>query len=94
MSYRLPPGLVAAVAENLELPSKAAAHDTIEAILDALVDQLHIQGRVSIGGFGTLELRERAARAARNPKTGEPVSIPPRTRLAFTGAKTLNEQFN
>lgn len=54
----------------------------------------HVDGgeKVSIGGFGTFETRERAARTGRNPRTGESITIAAKTYPAFKAAKSLKDR--
>ncbi len=47
--------------------------------------------KVAIGGFGTFQVRERAARTARNPRTGEQVQVPARKHPSFKAAKKLKD---
>lgn len=85
--------LIKSVAEKSELSQKqvAEAWNLIEStILDALVAGEKIQ----ISGFGTFEVRERAERAGRNPKTGEIVKVPACKYLAFVAAKAVKEKLN
>lgn len=85
--------MIKAVAEKSELSQKqvSEAWSLIEStILDALVAGEKIQ----ISGFGTFEVRERAERSGRNPKTGEIVKVPACKYLAFVSAKAVKEKLN
>ena len=55
----------------------------VDAFLDAVKDALAHGDNIEIRGFGTFKLRHRKARTARNPKTGEPVAVPPRVVPVF-----------
>lgn len=57
----------------------------------AVYDALQKDESVTWTGFGTLSVRERAARLGRNPKTGEAVHIPPRKGISFRPGKKLIE---
>ena len=50
----------------------------VDAFLDAVKDTLARGDHIEIRGFGTFKVRHRKVRTARNPRTGEPVEVPPR----------------
>ena len=66
-----------------------------EAALNAFVavtgDALKKGNKVHLVGFGTFEVKERAARTGRNPRTREPVEIPASRQPTFKPGKTLKE---
>ena len=78
--------LAAAVAEKIGL-SKAAAAAAIDAIMMEIQIQAYNGKKVSIPGFGKFELKRRAARTGRNPRTGVPVEIAASSSLAFKPSK-------
>ena len=82
--------LVAAMSEKTRLTKKDC-----EAALDAFVavigDALKSGDKVQLVGFGAFEVKERAARTARNPKTNEPVAIPASRLPTFKPGKALTE---
>ncbi|MDE0074291.1 MAG: integration host factor subunit beta [Gammaproteobacteria bacterium] len=55
----------------------------VDAFLDAVKDTLARGDHIEIRGFGTFKVRHRKARTARNPRTGEPVGVPPRVAPVF-----------
>ena len=55
---------------------KAAIERLLDVILDEITEVLKEGGKVRLGGFGNFILRSRAARAGRNPQTGDKISIP------------------
>lgn len=59
------------------------ARTIIKTVLDGIVAVTAREEKVSIRGFGTFQRKLRAARTARNPKTGEPIRVSERTRLTF-----------
>ncbi|MEE8457931.1 MAG: HU family DNA-binding protein, partial [Acidimicrobiia bacterium] len=63
--------LIEAVARNSG-ESKALTEKMVNEMLDVIVGAVVSTGKVQITGFGTFEARNRAARTARNPQTGEP----------------------
>ena len=78
--------LIAAVAEKAHL-SKKDAEAAVSAVLDAVTDELVKGGKVQLIGFGSFEVRERAAKQGRNPKTGE--AIPATKVPAFKAGNAL-----
>lgn len=59
----------------------------INAVIKALIDEIHKQDKLYIPGLGTFKHVVRAARTARNPITGEPVNVPEKTVLKFRPSK-------
>lgn len=66
--------LVNAVAEKAEL-SKKDAEKAVAAVLSAVEEALVAGDKVQLIGFGTFEVKERAARVGHNPQTGEKIEI-------------------
>ena len=64
----------------------------VDAFLDALKDTLASGDHIEIRGFGTFKVRHRKARTARNPRTGEPVEVPPRVAPVFTPSRKLRNR--
>jgi DNA-binding protein HU-beta len=73
--------LVDALAERLG--DRRTAATAVDGLLETIVDTVKGGGSVSITGFGVFEGRARAARTARNPRTGEAVAVPAATVPAF-----------
>ena len=82
--------LVARIAEQAGV-SKKQADRCLKAFIEALVDALQKGEKVAIPGFGIFQVKERAARKGRNPKTGEEITIPARKVVHFKPAKQLRE---
>jgi len=82
--------LIARVAEKTSLTKKAAG-DAVEAVLDTISEALASGEKVTIVGFGTFEVRDRAARRGVNPATGEAIEIPASRVPAFKAGKALKE---
>ena len=80
--------LVAAVAAKAEI-SKKDADKAVAAVIDAVTDALKAGDKVQLIGFGTFEVRERAAKEARNPKTGETIKVPATKVPAFKAGAAL-----
>jgi len=84
--------LVNFVASECDL-TKRDAKGVVEAVVTGVVDGLDADGRVTLVGFGTFSLVEKAARTARNPKTGESIDIPAKVVPKFKPSAALKEQF-
>ncbi len=82
--------LIAAVAERTGLKKKDVTL-ALEAAFGAITDSLKKGQKVSLVGFGTFEVRTRAARSGRNPQTGQPIKIAGRKVPAFKAGKGLKE---
>jgi len=82
--------LVAAIADKAQL-TKKDAEKALNAVLDSIKEALTRGDKVSLVGFGTFEVRERKARAGRNPRTRETIQIPAAKVPAFRPGKDLKE---
>jgi DNA-binding protein HU-beta len=82
--------LAASLAEDNEL-SKRQAEAILGGLVGNIVKHLKKGQRIRIGGLGILQVRKRAARAGRNPATGEPIQIKASKKVAFRAAKDLKE---
>ncbi len=82
--------LVDAVASAADLP-KASAAKAVDAVLNSVSDTLAKGDKVTLIGFGTFEVRERSARTARNPRTGDPIQIAATKVPAFKAGKKLKD---
>lgn len=82
--------LIDAVAQGANLKKKDA-EAAVAAMVDAISAAMQKGEKVQIVGFGTFEVKERAARSGRNPKTGEAITVPASKHAAFTAGKTLKE---
>lgn len=80
--------LVQAVAERAGLP-RAQAALAVGGILGAVRDALAQGGQVRLVGFGTFEVRDRAARKGRDPRTGAALEIPARRVPVFRPGRNL-----
>ncbi len=82
--------LIAAVAEKAEL-SKAASGKAVDAIVEAITEELKKGEKVTLIGFGTFETRERAAREGVNPQTKKKIKIPATKVPAFKAGRALKD---
>ena len=85
--------LVDSVAAKIKL-TKKASKEAIEAIFESIEKELAKGGKVQLVGFGTFQVRARAARNGRNPQTGKPLKIAASKAPAFTAGKALKEAVN
>ncbi len=72
--------------------NKRESKDMIDAFFDLVTDSLVEGNDVRISGFGNFQIRTKAARPGRNPRTGEPVSIEARRVVTFHASPKLKEQ--
>ena len=82
--------LVQRVADELRT-SRLGAARLVDAVLESIQLGLREDGNVTIAGFGTFEVKDRKARAGRNPHTGEPIQIGAGRRVGFRMGKSLRE---
>jgi len=85
--------LIDRIAEEADI-SKASAGRALDAALDAITVSLKSADPVSLVGFGTFTVRERAARVGRNPQTGAPIQISAAKVPAFKPGKGLKDALN
>jgi DNA-binding protein HU-beta len=79
-------------AVNSELnTTKAQAERVVDLIIDSIIDSLKKGEEVSIAGLGIFSVKDRAARTARNPRTGEVVQVPATRVPKFRAAKALKD---
>lgn len=83
--------LVTAVSAETGL-SKKDTRDCIDAALEFIMNSMSEYDSVQLVGFGTFEMKKRAARIGRNPHTGEAVPIPERYIPNFIPGKILKEK--
>lgn len=82
--------LVSEVASKTNVTKKQVAA-TVDAIFSSIQENLAKGEKVQLIGFGTFEVRHRAARKGRNPQTGDEIQIPASEVPAFKPGKALKE---
>ena len=82
--------LVAAIAEKAGT-SKKDAEKVVNATFDVISEAMVKGDKISLVGFGTFEVRERAAREGKNPQTGEKIKIAACKVPAFKAGKALKD---
>ena len=86
--------LIDRVAHRQSLLARRDVELAVRVMLEHMAACLAAGGRIEIRGFGSFSLHFRAARVARNPKTGTPVSLPARYATYFKPGKALRERVN
>ena len=85
--------LIDAIASSADLP-KSSAGRALDATIAAITDELKGGGQVSLVGFGTYSVKNRAARTGRNPQTGAAIEIKAANIPAFKAGKALKDAVN
>ena len=87
-------GLIEAIAAKLaHLPARDV-EIVVNTMFDSMTRALQGGDRIEIRGFGSFSVRHRRARMGRNPKTGEPISVPAKRVPFFTVGHDLRERVN
>lgn len=82
--------LIETVSSKAEI-TKKEADVVVNATLDAIIEGLASEGKVIIPGFGSFEVRNKTAREARNPRTGEKIKIAAKRAPAFKPGKAMKD---
>lgn len=85
--------LVDAIATSADI-SKAAAGRALDAVTESITQALKQDEQVALVGFGTFVVKDRAARAGRNPQTGETIQIAAAKIPSFKAGKALKDAVN
>ena len=85
--------LIAKISEESKL-TKKAAETALDAFVTSVEEALKNGEKVQLVGFGTFEVRERAARKGRNPQTKEEIKIPASKAPVFKAGKALKDLVN
>lgn len=85
--------LIDAVAEGADI-SKADAARAVDTVVDQITKALTKGDQVTLIGFGTFAVKDRAARTGRNPRTGEAINIPASKVPGFKAGKALKDAVN
>ncbi len=85
--------LVNSIAETAGL-NKADAEKALKAFTDAVTDAMKAGEKVSLVGFGTFSVGDRAARVGQNPQTGAKINIPAAKVPKFKAGKALKDAIN
>jgi DNA-binding protein HU-beta len=85
--------IIEAMADAADI-SKAAAGRALDGMVDSIITALAKGDQVSLIGFGTFSVRERAARTGRNPQTGQSIQIKASKTPSFKAGKALKDAVN
>ncbi|MGY0156682.1 DNA-binding protein HU-beta [Edwardsiella tarda] len=85
--------LIDKIAEGADI-SKAAAGRALDAFIASVTESLQQGDAVALVGFGTFDVRERAARTGRNPQTGQEIEISAAKVPGFRAGKALKDAVN
>jgi len=83
--------LIAKIQIKAGLETKVLAGKALDAMLDAIKDALVQGDSVTLVGFGTFKVSDRAARIGRNPQTGKELAIPASKSVKFSVGKILKD---
>ena len=85
--------LINTIAEKGDM-TKKDAEKALSAVLESIEEVLVAGEKIQLVGFGTFEVRERAARVGKNPRTNEEIEIPAAKIPAFKAGKMLKDKVN
>ena len=85
---------LAKLISNKNAVSAKAGKEALDMVLDAIAEGLEKGEDISLPGFGTFTVRERAAREGKNPRTGEKITIAASKIVGFKTGKTLKNKVN
>ena len=85
--------LVSAIAEKTNT-TKKSTEESLDALVEVITNTLAKGDKVQLLGFGSFEVRKRAARKGRNPQTKEEIKIPASKAPAFKAGKALKDAVN
>lgn len=84
---------VSSIAEKTGF-TKVESEAALTAVLETLAEQMILDKKITLVGFGTFQAKARAARKGRNPRTGEELDIPASKLPSFTASKSLKNRVN
>ncbi|MGC8638895.1 MAG: HU family DNA-binding protein [Isosphaeraceae bacterium] len=82
--------IVKRISEDIGL-TQLKTKDIVQRTLDAIIQTLVSEGRIELRNFGVFEVKRRAPRKARNPRTGEKVYVPAKNVVTFKPGKEMEE---
>jgi len=85
--------LINKIANEMDIP-KQEAEEGVNLFFHSIKEAILRGEEIEIRGFGSFRFRRRTSRAGRNPRTGEPVKVPPKKVLYFKPSKLLKELIN
>ena len=82
--------IVKKISEDIGL-TQLKTKDIVQRTLDAIIQTLVSEGRIELRNFGVFEVKQRAPRKARNPRTGAKVYVPSKNVVTFKPGKEMEE---
>ena len=82
--------IVRKISEDIGL-TQLKTKDIVQRTLDAIIHTLVTEGRIELRNFGVFEVKRRAPRKARNPRTGDKVFVPSKNVVTFKPGKEMEE---
>jgi len=82
--------IVKKISEDINL-TQLKTKDIVQRTLDAIIQTLVSEGRIELRNFGVFEVKQRAPRKARNPRTGDKVYVPSKNVVTFKPGKEMEE---
>ena len=82
--------IVKKISEDIGL-TQLKTKDIVQRTLDAIIQTLVLKGRIELRNFGVFEVKRRAPRKARNPRTGDKVYVPSKNVVTFKPGKEMEE---
>ena len=80
---------------RVELAQKVGIDDkALKSVFEAIKNEVASGNKVDIAGFGSFQIADRAARTARNPKTGEAIQVAAKKAVKFKVSKTFKDALN
>ena len=83
--------LAKAISDELGITALVALQ-AVQRVFDGITETLVTEGRIELRNFGILQVKERKARKARNPKTGEAVAVPKKMVVVFKPGLEMEER--
>jgi integration host factor subunit beta len=83
--------IVKQISEKIGL-TQLKTKEIVQQTFDAIVETLLEVGRIELRNFGVFEVKQRKARKARNPRTGDRVDVPPKNVVTFKPGKEMEEK--
>lgn len=83
--------IVRVISEELGL-TQQQTKEVVQRTFDSIVETLVLEGRIELRNFGVFEVKPRAARTARNPKTGAKVQVPEKFVVSFKPGKVMEQR--
>jgi len=83
--------IVQSIADKMHA-DHAAVKEVVQRCLDTIIDIVAAEGRLELRNFGVFEVKKRAARKARNPRTNQEVFVPEKVVLTFQAGKNVSKR--